>query len=161
MRDKGADADHMRAEFCHKIQIVHEIVHCLERASHHHAAADLKADFPQISEAAHTVLNGQFPGMELTVVDGIDRLVAQKIAVCSRIEEGFIALPGPLAYGEGDSAVRMPLFDLRHKPADLFIREKKILAALQDKSAKSKYISLVAAVKDLFCRQPVPLRVFV
>ena len=87
----------------------------------------------------------------------IRRLVPQQITVRARIEKGLITCFLLLSDGKCHRAIRITLFDGYYKIADALIRKITILAALQHKSPKSQFISVVATGKNFLLRQPVAI----
>src|SRR5699024_448789 len=95
--------------------------------------------------------------MEHTVMSFIRRFMAEKITVRS----GFTVDPVDVflffSHRQRQRTVRITAFDGLYDLLHLLRGKKSVLAALKDKSAESKVISLHAAVKDILLRQPVSL----
>ena len=88
----------------------------------------------------------------------IRRLVPQQITIRTGIEKCLITRPLLLPDGKRYGTIRITLFDGRNQITDAIIRKITILAALQHKSPKSQFISVVATGKNFLLRQPIAIR---
>ena len=158
MRNEGADSYHMGAQLFHIQKVFHDVVCRLSRCSQHDSAADLIADLLQVAQASFPVLNGQFRRMQHPVMGRIGGLVPQQVAVGTGVKICLIALSGLLSDRQGNGTVRMLFLDAADQPADLLVREERILPALQDNGPEAQPVPPVRAVQDLFFCQPVPVR---
>ena len=99
----------------------------------------------------------QSGGMEPLIVAAVICLMPEQVAVRARFPEDAVTLPGTLADGERDGAVRPAGTDRSDNVCKTFIRIPPVFAALEHKGTESQFVSVRAAVKDLFFRQPVAL----
>ena len=86
------------------------------------------------------------------------RFVAQKITVCTGLKVFFIALFRLFTDGKRDGTIGICFANSRHDLADTFIREIRVLTALQNEGAETERISLFAAGKDMLFLQAITLR---
>lgn len=87
--------------------------------------------------------------MQLTVMQGIRRLVPQEIPVRARFPQAAVAFLAPLSEREGDGAVGKTCFQLPKNVAEKLVGKMKILTALENEGAKAERVSLPGAGKDL------------
>ena len=95
--------------------------------------------------------------MKLFIVRFIRRLMTQQIPVSAGIEPRLVGLPAPLADRKRHGRVRVVLFQGPHDIRDHLVRIERVLPALKDEGAKSEFMSLVRAKKDLLLCETVPL----
>ena len=144
MGDEGADAAHIGLEFLDELQIAGDVLVGLVGGTHHEAAAHLVADLPQVVEAPHPLVEGQGGWMKPFVVGFGGGLVAQKVAIRSRVVEVLVAFPRTLTQREGDGAVGVSLLDGAEKGSEPLVGEVAVLAALQDEGAEAQLVPLFA-----------------
>ena len=130
VRNKGADAHHLRAEIMEEQQVLGKVPGGLAGGAHHEAAAHLIAKVFQIPEATHAVFQGQILRMQTGVVVGVRRFVAQEVSVRSRRPPPGVGFFRMFAHGEGDGAVGEFSLDGADDGLDALRGEFRILAAL-------------------------------
>ena len=157
LRNKRADAAHIRLKFLNKIQVFRQSLRGLMRRTHHKTATHLKADVLQILKTTHPVLPAQLLRMKVLIVFFVRRLMAKKIAVGSREKILFVRCSRLLSYGKGYGTIRKCFLDGLHNLNNLLIRKIGIFPTLQNKSAKSEAIAFLTAGKNLFLAKPIAL----
>lgn len=148
-RNERADAAHGRVEGFDEFQIFCEGFGRLERRADHEAAADLKTDVLEVTQAAHSVVERHFRRVQLFVVRLVRGFVPQQIAVGARLEHGLIRLARELAERQRDRAVGELRLDAAHRAADLLHAERAVLAALHDERAEAETVALAGALENL------------
>ena len=96
-----------------------------------------------------------FRRMQLCVVGGCRRLMSQQVATRPSFVKSGIAFAAALAQGEGDRAVGKTLVHSADPFLQHSVRKKRVLAALQHKSAKAQRVAMFAAGQEILQRQAV------
>ena len=81
--------------------------------------------------------------------------MAQQITVRSRLIQSQITLVSTFSQGQGNGTVGPVLFHGAYNVFQHFLREAAVLSALEHKSPKSQFISLMTAFQYLVFCQPV------
>ena len=138
-------------------QIIRQIFRRLIRRADHEARADLVAKLLERPKALPAALGRLLRRMQAPVMRGRGSLMPQQITIRARLSVKPVGRMLLFADGERDGAVRPGRFDGADNPADAFVGEVRVLAALEHKSTKAERIAGPAARKDLLLRQPVTL----
>ena len=148
MREKWADADHLRFKFMDKLQVFCQMFRCLKRRTDHKTGSGLITDRFQISEALNPVFTPKTHWVKFSIVFRVSCFVTQKIAVSSGIKPFLISRLFPFAYRQRNSTVRIGTADRSNNVRHGMICIRHIFTALKDKSPKPQIIADTAAFQN-------------
>ena len=148
----------MRAKLRHIREVCGDIVQSLPGTSHHNSGSGLETDALQRGQAAQAVVARHAGRMQLSVMEGVNRLLTQQIARRPGTEKRLVGGVGPFAERERDSSVRPMLVDSLHHGAHRVTGEIRILPSLEHESAHPGGICRSAAVEYLPGSERIPLQ---
>ena len=147
----------MGPKLLEETQIPHQVLQRLVGRAHHEPRPHLVAQLFQLPQALQAVGQGELRRVELLVVAGGGRLVAEQVPVGPGLFQQAVALLAALPHGKGDGAVRPALLDGPDHGAQALVGEPGVLSALEHKGAESQPIARLAAGEDLLLAQAVAL----
>ena len=127
----------------------------LPRTAHHDSRSCLVADFLELPQVLHAVVEGHRDRMELCVVFACGRFMTQQVAVGSCPVETFVGFAGAFAEGKGDGAVGEFPADGPHDLLYPCVVERGVFPSLQYERPETQRMARPAACEYLFPGEPV------
>ena len=145
MRNKRADADHMRPQFLNPQHILCQRLCTLSRRSHHKSTAGLEPCLFQSTQTILSMIKRHLRRMQSAIMCPVPGFMPEQIPIRPRLIKQAVRSLFPFTDGKGERTIRPATFDQTDDLLYPRIRIPGILPSLQDKGAESQSISFHTA----------------
>ena len=157
MGHKRPDAAHFGAKLLDEREVGRQVLRRLEGGAHHEAGAHGEPGLSQVGQARHAALKRHGRRVQLPVMGGRGRLMAQQVAVGPGGAQVPVAFPRALPHRQRDGAARIGRLQVRHHAGQPFVGGRRIFPALQHEGAEACLPARSGTGQNLLGSQAVAL----
>ena len=157
MGHEGPDAAHLGAELLNEREVGRQPFRRLEGRAHHEAGAHGEPGLAQGGQARHAALKRHDRRVQLPVMGGRGRLVAQQVAVGPGGAQTLVTFPRALPHRQRDGAARMGRLQVAHHAGQPLVSRRRIFPALQHEGAEARLPPFLGAGQNLLAGKAVAL----
>ena len=157
MGHEGPDAAHFGAELLNEREVGRQPFRRLEGRAHHEASAHGEPGLAQGGQARHAALKRHDRRVQLPVMGGRGRLVAQQVAVGPGGAQALVAFPRALPHRQRDGAARMDRLQRAHHVGQPLVGRRRIFPALQHEGTEARAPARISAGQNLLAGKAIAL----
>ena len=157
MGHKRPDAAHFGAKLLDEREVGRQVLRRLEGGAHHEAGAHGEPGLSQVGQARHAALKRHGRRVQLPVMGGRGRLMAQQVAVGPGGAQVPVAFPRALPHRQRDGAARIGRLQRTNKLGKPLVGNSRILPALQHEGAEACLPARIGTGQNLLGSQAVAL----